>query len=237
MEKTGAAVARSLRQQIANGELRSGDRLLPEDELMEHFGVARTTLREALRVLESQGLIEIQRGRNGGPRITTPPIDALAQGFALHLQLGGATLGDLDDARQLIEPELAARLARHGTEDDINALAKAIEVAEEAVARQDASAFGAAAAQVHMTVAERGGNQTLALMALLLHDLVQRYYVAAARRSDPALMNRAVRSYKRLLALVRAGDSEGAFEHWRKQMSFTTVRNERTKVLNLFDDA
>jgi GntR family transcriptional repressor for pyruvate dehydrogenase complex len=234
--KAGAALAHTLMRQIANGELQSGDRLLPEDELMAHFGVARTTLREALRVLEAQGLIVIRRGRHGGPRVTMPPVETLARGFALRLQLEHTTLGDLDEARQLIEPELAAHLARHGSPQDIDALAKAIETAEQAAGRGDRAAFGAAAAQVHMVIAERGGNRTLALVALMLHDLVQRYYAFAARRSDRALMGRAVRSYKRLLALIEAGDADGALDHWRKQISFTSQRTDRDRLLDVFED-
>ena len=139
--KSGEAVARMLRRDIANGDLQSGDHLPPEDELMEHFGIARTTLREGLRILESQGLIAIRRGRNGGPRVTSPPIERLAQGFALHLQLEHTTIGDLDEARQLIEPALAARLARRHTQDDLTALSKSIEVAEEAADRGDVEAI------------------------------------------------------------------------------------------------
>jgi len=232
--KTGEAVAHTLRKRIANGELSSGDRLPPEDELMEHFGVARTTLREGLRILESQGLIEIRRGRNGGPRVTSPPIERIAQGFALQLQLEHTTIGDLDEARQLIEPALAARLARRRTPDDLKALAKAIELAEDAAERTDLGAFGEAAALVHTTLVERGGNQTLALVSQMLHEVVVEYYAVVAQKSTKQLMDRAVRSYKKLLRLVEAGDSPGASEHWHKQMSFTIDRNDRSRPLDLF---
>src|SRR3989442_5029833 len=111
LPKTGEVVAERLRRQIARGELTIGQRLPPEDELMAQFGIARTTLREALRVLESQGLLEIRRGRTGGPVVTMPRIDSLAEGLAVTLQPQATTAGDLDAARQLIEPRLAGRLA------------------------------------------------------------------------------------------------------------------------------
>jgi GntR family transcriptional regulator, transcriptional repressor for pyruvate dehydrogenase complex len=233
--KTGEAVAQSLRGRIARGELAAGDRLPPEDELMDHFGVARTTLREGLRILESQGLIAIQRGRHGGPRVTTPPIERVAQGFALHLQLGHTTIGDLDEARQLIEPALAGRLARRRAEDDLDALAKAIHLAEKAASRGDVRGFGEAAAAVHMTIVERGGNQTLALVAQMLHEVVGQYYALAAKRSTKPLLDRAVRSYRKLLRLVEAGDERGAAEHWQKQMKFTIDRSDRNRALQLFE--
>ncbi|MFM8871031.1 MAG: FadR/GntR family transcriptional regulator, partial [Actinomycetota bacterium] len=80
--KTHEAVADTLRRQIVLGRFKVGDRLPTEEELTGHFDVARTTLREALRVLESQGLIEIRRGRNGGPVVTEPPSGATAESMA-----------------------------------------------------------------------------------------------------------------------------------------------------------
>jgi DNA-binding FadR family transcriptional regulator len=232
--KTGEAVAQSLRRRIASGDLTSGDRLPPEDELMEHFGVARTTLREALRILESQGLVSIRRGRNGGPRVTTPPVERIAQGFALHLQLEHTTLGDLDDARQLIEPALAARLARQRRKEDLAALASAIELAERAAASKDQRAFGTAATLIHTTLAERGGNRTLALVSAMLHELVEQYYTEAAGHATAEQLAKATRSYRKLLRLVEAGDADGAAEHWRRHMSFTIERSDRSRPLDLF---
>src|SRR5258707_15535737 len=132
MPKTGAVVAERLRHQIARGELTIGQRLPPEDELTAVFGIARTTLREALRILESQGLLEIRRGRTGGPVVTMPKIDSLAEGLAVTLQLQGTTAGDLDVARQLIEPRLAGRLAQHHDADDLAALQAAADSAAQA---------------------------------------------------------------------------------------------------------
>ena len=80
--KTHEVVAGQLRDRILSGELQVGDRLPPEDELTEVFGVARTTLREALRVLESQGLITIRRGRGGGPVVTHPSLEPAAMALA-----------------------------------------------------------------------------------------------------------------------------------------------------------
>ena len=122
--KTGEVVAEYLRRQIARGELKVGDHLRPEEELTAEFGVARTTLREGLRILESQGLIRIRRGRGGGGVGTQPDLDQLATALAVALQLQATTMGDLDDARQLLEPQLVARLARHHDTRDIIALSE-----------------------------------------------------------------------------------------------------------------
>ncbi len=234
-QKTGEAVAGQLRRKIVRGELTIGERLPPEDELTSQLGIARTTLREALRILESQGLLAIKRGRGGGPIVTMPPVDPLAQGLAALLQLQGTTLGDLDEARQLLEPTLAARLATRHTDGDLDALRDAVEAAAAAAKAVDHSAFAAAAANVHETLVERAGNTTLATFSRLLHELVQEYYSRAAAQADEAMMQRAVRSYRKLVRLVEAGDGDAAAAHWRTLMHFTGSRRAANDPLDLFD--
>lgn len=234
--KTGEMIAERLRRQIARGELPIGARLPPEDELTVKFGIARTTLREALRILESQGLLEIRRGRTGGPVVTMPRIDSLAEGLAVTLQLQGTTAGDLDAARQLLEPQLAARLAESHDEEDLAALHASAEQAATAAAASDRVAFASAALAVHETLISRAGNVTLATVSGLLHSLVARYYARSAARSTDGQMHRAVRSYRKLVRLIEAGDSKAAEEHWRQQMSFTIEGWHANRSVDLFDD-
>jgi DNA-binding FadR family transcriptional regulator len=233
VQKAGELVAERLRRRIINGDLSVGDRLPPEEELTAHFGVARTTLREALRILETQGLIEIRRGRGGGGVITRPKPDQLAWNLALLLQFDGVTTADLDNARQLIEPALARQLAARHSDDDVAALTACIEAADIAADAGDVTQFAIAAARVHETIIERSGNVTLATLSNLLHLLVQHYYEQGARRSDQALMRRAVRSYRKLLALVIAGDAKGAETHWRKQMATTLAHRDPSEPLQM----
>jgi GntR family transcriptional regulator, transcriptional repressor for pyruvate dehydrogenase complex len=179
------------------------------------------------------GLLEIRRGRTGGPVVTMPKIDSLAEGLAVTLQLQGTTAGDLDGARQLIEPRLAARLAESHTADDLTALGAAAERAAVAADAFDRVAFGAAALRMHETLIERAGNTTLATISHLLHSLVAEYYLRSAAASDQEKMQRAVRSYRKLVRLIDAGDAAAAEDHWRKQMTFTIdgwVRNQRVEL-------
>lgn len=221
--KAAELVADALRRRIATGELAPGHRLPPEDRLMEEYDLARTTLREALRILESEGIIMVQRGRQGGPRVTRPPIRRLARGLALHLQLEGTTLSDLDSALQLIEPPLAANLANARTDEDLDALEEVIAAAATAARQGDRVAFAQAVAGVHELLYERGGNTTLAIVARALHEVIDEYYRIAAQQASDELLQRAVRSYRRFRRFVEDGDAEGAAEHWRQQLAFTTA--------------
>jgi hypothetical protein len=99
LPKMADIVAADLRRQIIAGELEEGDPLPPEDQLMQHAGVARTTVRGALRILESEGLLVVQRGAHGGARIRTPSVSNVARYIGLVLQCEGATLRDVYDAR------------------------------------------------------------------------------------------------------------------------------------------
>jgi DNA-binding FadR family transcriptional regulator len=228
--KTGETVAATIRRRIATGDLQIGDRLPTEDELTESFGIARTTLREALRILESQGLIHIRRGRGGGATVTMPSLDRLAEPLAVILQLRRTTISDLDAARLLIEPRLAAWLADHHTGDDITALRAAVAAAAAAAEEADQDAFGRAAAGFHATIIERGGNETLSVISQLLHALTIDRYTAGARRSDQALMRRAVRSYRKLVDLIARGDAEQASAHWEKQMRWVTAESSDQRL-------
>ncbi len=197
-KKTHEIVSDELRQRIVSGELTEGQRLPPEDELTAQFGVARTTLREALRVLESQGLIAIRRGRGGGPVVTHPSLEPIAMALAVTLQINGTTFGDLDAARQMIEPQIAGQLAKHHDDNDLAALEAALELASEAAERNDRQAFGLAAAGFHETLVECSGNDTLAMLTKLLQSLVRAYYLVNMDNVDQALMRRAVRGYRKL---------------------------------------
>lgn len=220
-KKAHEIVADQIRQQIVRGELTEGQRLPPEDELTTQFGVARTTLREALRVLESQGLLSIRRGRGGGPVVTHPDLGPIAMTLAVSLQLQKTSIGDLDAARQLIEPQIAGQLARHHTDADLAALEAAIDVASQAAERHDGHAFGLAAAHVHETLVERSGNTTLATLTKLLQNMVHAYYTRNMDKVDQDLMRRAVRGYRKLMRLISEHDDTAAIEHWRATMRYT----------------
>ena len=223
--KTGAAVAAGIRRRIATGELQIGDRLPTEEELTESYGIARTTLREALRVLESEGLIHIRRGRGGGATVTMPDLGRIAEPLAVMLQLRATTAFDLDEARLLIEPRLAAWLAINHTEEDLARLRAAVGEASQAAEANDQIAFGEAAGRLHGTIIERGGNQTLSVISQLLHRLVLSRYIDGAMRADQAMMRRALRSYWKLVDLIADGEADRARRHWEEQMHWMLTRS------------
>src|SRR6266705_1959172 len=109
--KTGELIATHLRRQIVRGELRPGETLPAESQLMEQFSVSRPTLREAFRILEAETLISVRRGSRGGARVVAPDTSVAARYVGLLLQIKGATINDVYEARMISEPPCARLLA------------------------------------------------------------------------------------------------------------------------------
>src|SRR6201990_3368551 len=113
--KTAELVAGALRRMVVDGQLKDGDFLPNEAELMAHFAVSRPTLREAVRVLESERLVEVRRGSRTGAKVRVPGPETVARPGALVLAISGTTLGDVMTARIGIEPYAARLLADQGS--------------------------------------------------------------------------------------------------------------------------
>src|SRR5713226_6497792 len=113
-------VAAQIQRLITEGRLRPGDHLPPERELAERFGVSRTSVRDAIRVLELMGLLEPRQGEGTVVRDLSP--DALVTPVASLLARHRTLLAELMDVRKMIEPGLAARAALHASEEDLEKL-------------------------------------------------------------------------------------------------------------------
>src|SRR5689334_607844 len=111
-------IVRQVKQLIAEGRFKSGDRLPPERELAEKFVVSRTSVREALRALESLGLIDIRPGE--GTFVREVSVESLVEPLALVMVSQREALAELFEARQMIEPALAALAARRATPEELH---------------------------------------------------------------------------------------------------------------------
>src|SRR5437773_7539423 len=118
-------IVRQVKALIADGRLNSGDRLPPERELAERFRVSRTSVREALRSLQSRGLIEIRAGE--GAFVRDISVDTLIEPLALVILPHREAVGELFEARRLLEPAIAALAARRATPDEIAEMERILE--------------------------------------------------------------------------------------------------------------
>lgn len=122
LSRVSQAIVEQIRTLLRQGRLRPGDRLPSERELCERFGVSRVTVREALRVLEAGGLIEVRVGARGGAFVTTPTSRKVGEGLADLLNLSPLTAAEVTEARQVFELGIVPMVVERATDEDIAAL-------------------------------------------------------------------------------------------------------------------
>jgi GntR family transcriptional regulator, transcriptional repressor for pyruvate dehydrogenase complex len=128
--KTAELVARDIILDISERGLKVGDPLPPEHSMLEHYEVGRASLREALRLLEVQGLIHIRTGATGGPVVGSATAENLARMLTLFLGLAGATYDELTEVMLILYPQIAEVAAsRKLSRADIAALNASIDSA------------------------------------------------------------------------------------------------------------
>jgi DNA-binding FadR family transcriptional regulator len=213
-------IADELRALIVAGELEEGESLGREPDLVERFGVSRPSLREALRILEAEGLITVVRGVLGGVVAHQPDERMTARTAALVLQARNVTLGDVHQARSMIEPAAVRVLATSPSKKAVEELSALVD-AQRAVI-DDPEAFGRANARFHERLVELSGNQTIGIVAEMLNEIIARAVTAVSqspsKRNSLSTRRRGIRSQERLLELIAIGASNDAEAHWRTHM-------------------
>lgn len=217
--KAAELVATQLRRQIIMGEL-AEDELLPSElKLMTELVVSRPTLRQALRILENEGLVRIQRGRNGGARVSKPSPATAGRYLNNLLLFKGATLDDVHTARLLLEPAAVAEVAGKLDADAIASLRRAIAASEDAA---DPSLTRRAGSDFHILLVELTGNRSLALFARLVSGLldvpIERHEAARLKRQEPSLAHHLIADHSRVVDLIEAGAAREAARHWREHL-------------------
>ena len=224
-------LAEALRERIISGELPDGSSLPKQDDLLVEFGVSKPSAREAFRILETEGLVTVQRGNVGGAVVHVPNPDAVAYTLSLVLQARGVTLKDVGLALQQIEPVCAALCAqRSDREKDVvpvlqtahERLARALSAP---IAERDEQEVTDASRAFHEGIVETCGNETMIVVAGALETLWsahERSWSAraadAGRFPEPRLGAKALKEHGEILAAIVKGDSERAARAARRHL-------------------
>jgi GntR family transcriptional regulator, transcriptional repressor for pyruvate dehydrogenase complex len=172
-------VVDQIQEAILGGDLKPGDMLPPERELKETFAISRGTLREALRVLEQKGLIEIRLGVNGGAVVKTEDTTGqFSDSLDLLIRFQKISLTHLAEFREGVEGTVAAIAAQRADENDICKLEDLLKTARAYV---DMGAPGwtdflDVDQQVHQELARITGNPVYIFVNTMVHENIQRYY-------------------------------------------------------------
>jgi DNA-binding FadR family transcriptional regulator len=223
--KAAEVAVAALRRRIILGLLAEGDTLPSEDALMVELGVSKPTLRQAIRILESESLVTVRRGARGGMHVSVPRVETAAGYAATVLEYRGATTADLFEAAAALEGPCAAMLARTRTPDQLERL-RAAANAERGIS--DPHLLLQRENDFHRMVIDFAGNATLQVLCAIVReiiDTVTRRYLAGTRAEvhGPAVAAGA-RAHTRFVDLVEGRDADAAEALWRKHIRATAAR-------------
>lgn len=213
--KKSEVVAQAIVHDIVREGLQPGDRLASEAEMMEQYDVGRGSLREALRILELNGLVSLKPGPGGGPVVESVNPTVLGRMLTLYLHVSGATYQELVDARLALEPTCAALAAKLSTPEERAALAKLGEQAH-AVDLNDDAAYRAMSNEFHGAVVAMSGNRILELLAQSMMEIFDAH-IARATRDAPTRMA-APHEHDAVIEAIVAGDAAAAEAEMREHM-------------------
>jgi GntR family transcriptional regulator, transcriptional repressor for pyruvate dehydrogenase complex len=219
MPKAAQLVADKVREQIIRAEYSPGDLLPGEQEMLRRMGISRPTLREAYRVLESEGLITVTRGINGGARVQQPTSVATARYTGMLLQHLGTTLEELCVARAWIQVPAAGVLAEERNPEHIATLKALL---DEDPAKSDPERAVQALTSFHSAVVRLVGNRAV----IVLSDIVEQIFYAGTRRlvrhqAEHGMLDSldaSHASHQRLIDLIESGDAAAAQEYWGRHL-------------------
>ncbi len=203
-ERVAVQIARKIAGEISRGEMRPGTKLPSEHQMVEELGVARATVREALRFLELQGALRIKAGPGGGPVVSVPGTEHLASALSLQLQFAGAPYDAVLRARSAIYPVLAAEAAENADHQDIELLRQSL--ADMAAHADDPDFVLHEHRRFQALVASASGNMVLGLFVNALHRISE----LKAIKLDSKWAHGAVRDFEKVVAAIERRDPEAA---------------------------
>ncbi|WP_188192232.1 FadR/GntR family transcriptional regulator [Nonomuraea sp. SYSU D8015] len=203
--RTFEDVLAQIERRIAEDGLTAGDRLPAERQLAEQLGVSRSSVREAMRVLETLGVVSSQvgRGPDAGAVLIARPESALTDLLRLHLGLASLEMREVIDARHMIEEWAATRAA--AVRADTSALVSALAGMDAAGSAEEFVEHDTA---FHCAIADASGNRLIAAIMRSLRDSMRRYAVEAVERLGDTSVLRA--DHVRILEAIDRGEADEA---------------------------
>ena len=196
---------------ILDGKLKVGDTLPPERELRERFEISRGTLREALRVLEQKGLIEIRLGVNGGAVVKGVTTEKISENLAQLIRFQQVSLEHLAEFREGVEGSVVALAAKRATPEDIvqlkSLLAQALEHKEKGLDSQDA--FIKVDEHIHQSLARISRNPIYISILQTVHENIHPYFESFLPR-EPHVIEENYRDLYNIVHAVETGDDKNA---------------------------
>lgn len=210
--KLSDQVAEDIRRWIARDGMRPGDRLPNERALMDHYGCSKSTIREALKALEVEGLVRMLSGPNGGPEIQPASLDIVTRQLRQFLHFQRIDFAQVYELRQSLEVSLARSVTGKLTPEHLARLDENIRICEEANEKRDRATIRRAETEFHDILCEASSNIILVFMCRflnsMLRDLVS--YRSESLREHEIFGAANIDSHKQLMVAFRANDADAA---------------------------
>lgn len=207
-------IAAQIVRSITRGQYPPDSMLPQEEEMCKTFGVARNTIREALRILETQGVIVVRPGRYGGPTVLPPNVDSIVSGLRIFLGQEGAVFEELLEARIAVERALARRAAQNLTAEQIAVLKTIMAGMENVECSEDH--FVELNLEFHGQILEASKSRVLQALQLTIRTLqgkrVSAYY-SRERRAE------VISDHVRVLNSLEMHDGDAAAEAMGRHLS------------------
>lgn len=220
LPKASDVVVQALRQRILSERLPVGHRLPSEAELMDDLGLGRATIREGLRLLERDGLIEIKRGPGGGITVRHPDISQVSDAVSVLLNLRNVTLREFLAFRQMVEPAAAGMAAIGATPEQRAAISQAA----------DSDGQLGSIVDLHILIGTSTGNGVLAILLQALHSPFVEHFRVKMIQDEHRLGT--IKAHQRIAELIQAGDAEGAERAMRRHLDAYAEFLESTGLID-----
>lgn len=211
--KTYELVADRLVALIGSRALSPGDQLPTERELTASFQVGRSSVREGLRILESQGAIT---SVNGGAFVVAEVANPLNNSLQLLLALDGTRVHDVLELREILECEAAALAAQRHAPEHLAEMDAATESMREGLGEPEGDAFIDGDLRFHLAVAEATGNRLILHSMQAVRDVIRRMLLTVFRLPQSA--ERAIDEHRAIRAAIATGDPELARAQMRAHL-------------------
>jgi len=224
--KLTEVVAEDLRTSIIQ-RMSPGDSLPTEGQLADHYGTSSPTVRQALRVLESEGLISIRRGPHGGPVVRYPTVEDITRNVGVYMQIHGVTQSELYEARGSLESEAARLIATQQRPETLRALDEHLEAHERAIESGDRDAVSHEHLRFHDILLEASGNKAITTLGhitrLVLSSLTAQAPTQTAEVDDDdngwwKSAAAGLQAHQEIVELIRSGDGAGTAERMTRHL-------------------
>lgn len=215
-------IVRQIKSAIRQGQLAPGDRLPPERELTNVFGVSRVAVRDAFRVLEATGLIQVRVGARGGAVVTAPGSDEIAEGISNMLLIRSTTPREVTETRLVLEVGMIGLICERAQEADLADLEAICDRADELLA-SNGEYDVSLSAEFHSRLAAAAHNEVITVLIESLHQPLEES-LRRAQAIDPAMGPQGTDEHRQLVRAIAARDADGAEAIMRKHLLRTAER-------------